>query len=201
MNVETPGHECQGSGRRPVQPLHIVDSEQHRSVFRQFDDQRPHSHANRLGVRQATSAKAATCECKLQRLPLRARERADPLVHNRPQQVAQADERQPGLGLITAAPEHAVPHGRGRSEYRKPEGRLSDPRLALDQQRLRALGHALEELPRLGELRITADDHVTILAPRHPACWESAGDTLGTSQPEVGEQAAPALTPAPPTRG
>ena len=124
VGEQPPRGEDQRRGRRPVEPVHVVDEHHYRPLLGQGRQQAERRHADevrfsRCGRRQP--------ERGLERGALRARETAE-LAEHRAEQLVQPAEGDLHLGLDAARAQHrGGPGHRGRVLEQR---RLADPRLA-----------------------------------------------------------------------
>jgi hypothetical protein len=165
MAVEAAHGEGQRSRGLRVEPLEVVDRHHDGPRLGGRREQRADADADGRRVRRPARAARPPHERHLQRLALGSWERGEVLIGERVREVAEADERQPRLGLLGDAAQHAAAGRLRRGERRPPERGLADPGLALEQQRARAVAEAVDEGTREGEFLIAADDGIHV-SPR-----------------------------------
>ena len=156
--LEPPHGERQRPHGGRVQPLEVVHGDHHRRRARGLDQQRAQGHRDGPRLRPAPGTAGPPEQRDLERVALGRRQGGQELVGRVPDQVVQPDERQPRLGLLAGAAQHAAPARRGLVERGEPDGGLADPGLPLDQERPRTGAQPAEERPREGELPVASDD-------------------------------------------
>ena len=152
-----PQRERQRAGGLAVEPLHVVDREHDRRVGRREQQQRAQADADRGRVGRGVAGGAAD-QRDLERLALRGRQLVQVIVGEIVGEVAEAREREPRLGLLGDAAQHAVAARLRVGQRRPPDGGLADAGLALDQQRARAVVEAVEQRARSGALLVSLDE-------------------------------------------
>jgi hypothetical protein len=151
---ETAEREEQGIRARPVQPVRVVHQHDDRGLFsvggQQAECPRPHGEAARRAGRPE-GERAPQC------LGLRAGDPVDP-GQRRPEEFKQAGERDLGLRLHPAGPEHA--HAGRLLPGVGEQGRLADPDLPDDGEHTAAARAGLvEQTDERPLLPVTADQH------------------------------------------
>ena len=152
---EPAGHERQHRERLPVDPLRVVDGDQHRLPFGRGGQQRQRAGRDEEPV--ALAAGPGPAQGGGQRVPLRAGDRVQP-VPQRQQQRQQGAVPQGQLGGYAGGAQHLESGRRPGSDVE--QGRLADARLAHQAQaRARPLPRGLEHRGDLGQLGRAPDDH------------------------------------------
>ena len=154
LGLQAPRHEGQDVGGGGVEPVRVLDGEQHRGVGGGVADQLQRGERD---AEEVWRRGAAHPEGGLHRFAVRGGQRVE-VVEDRQQQLVQARERQVRLGLHAGGAEH--PHAAaGRAARRLPEQRrLPDPRLAADEQRAAPLPHPVEQARDRVQLAVAAED-------------------------------------------
>jgi hypothetical protein len=168
--VEASQREGECARRRGVEPLDVVD---------RHDDRLPLAHqAEHIAYGRRERARVGGLvrrvipqQRDLERPSPRRGQLADHPVEDSIEQIPEPDVREPPLGLGRPCRQHDPPAPARRRDSREPHRRLPDPGLALENQRHRLLGGAVEEAVDGAELPVAADDldyaHATIVtAPR-----------------------------------
>ena len=169
--VEPPRGEAQGLGGRRVQPLQVVDRDQHRPGCRQRPQPVEHAERDRARLR-GVGRGLATQQRDLERLRLRRGQPGERVRADAVEEVDQRGERQPRLGVAGPRGEDLVPARPRAGDPGLPQGRLADAGRPGDQQRPPVAG---EERVERRELRLAGDDagcravvHAATLSDRGP---------------------------------
>jgi hypothetical protein len=165
--LQTTDHERQHRGGGDIQPLHIVDCDDHRVGHgqRAQDSQRRHRH--RPLVRWSTLDLSSE-ERGVQRALLRGWQVGKLEV----KEITERRVGKPGLRFRRAAGQDAMTSGPRDGHCRLPQGRLADPGRSLQAQGRERPRRRLEEVLHLGELGVPPEDPVNRLfhpTPRPPA--------------------------------
>jgi hypothetical protein len=165
--VESPRGERERVRRRPVEPLHVVDGHDDRTLARQCAQDVEQREPDRVRLRSAVRILAE--ERRFECASLRCRQTFQPIEFDAVQQIDQAAERQLGVGAARSHREDATSPRSTAVEPGLPQGRLAYPRSADEHQRS-ARRIRIEELPELGKLGLAPDDLrdmlVQLLDPR-----------------------------------
>ena len=156
---ESLGREQQCIGRRPVEPLCIVDDDEQRPRFGSRGEQVQRRRAGREAVerRRLTEPERAS-----KHVCLRGRELWQ-VVEQRPEQLEQARELELGLGLDSERPQdrHSLGALNGVIEQRS----LADPGFAAHEERAAAPTSSLQQqLVDAGARGVPTDEHVFTVA-------------------------------------
>ena len=153
-----PSHrEAEGSRRRGVQPLQIVDRDEQRPVFGEQLDRAANGDPDRPRIHPLTRVLLAQ-ERDLERTAPRRRQPGQDFVEHVLEQIAEAHVREPALGLGRSRHEDAQPRRTRVVDTGPPERRLPDPRLALEHERGRHGVGPVDERVDGGELVLPADN-------------------------------------------
>jgi hypothetical protein len=153
--------------RRRVEPLRVLDRHDDASGRRELPERRQQRHADRPDIRRPVVVLLAE-ERDGERASLRCRQSREHLFDRLPEQVAEAHEAERRFGLRRAARQHPVSASLGFSDGGLPQGRLADPRLALDEDRDGPLRIAGQTLLDRRELVLAADDPHAAIAHAGP---------------------------------
>ena len=165
--LEPPQCEAERAGRSVVEPLDVVDRDQHRTVCGQQPQDVEDGEPERACVDRALVG-AVEEERRPERAPPRRRQRRLRLDQCVLQQIAEAGVGERALGLDGPCGEHPPSASRRVLERREQQRRLADPSLALDHQRSRPARVGVHELEQEPEFLLSADDHM-----RHQPSWRS----------------------------
>ena len=141
--------------RGGVEPLQVVDGDQHRPVA--GDQAQRTQECCGDGALVGLLAAGSQQQRDLQRTPLGLRKLRQYVIEQRLEQVAEPREGELGLDLDGPGGEHTVRAGSSSGHTLAPESRLPDPRLALELQRAGAALRAIQQATELCELRFPAD--------------------------------------------
>jgi len=142
-------------GRRTVEPGQVVDPDDHRGGLRERPDHAEEGDRDRSLVRWLGPGLGAQ-QGHVKRPPLRARQPGERRLGHRFEQIPEGGEAERRLRLDRAAGEHLPPTPAGLVETGRPQRRLADAGLALDQQRRRLAGRLVQEAADPGKLGGTA---------------------------------------------
>ena len=158
LRLKPPRRERQRIGRRPVQPLGIVDHAHQRDVLRSFREQAEHSDPDQEAVLDRHPRQP---EGPGQRGGLRLG-KARQQVEDRPHELVQRSERELGLGLDPHGTQH--PHPRRVLGRVPQQRRLAEPGIATDDQRTALRGPStVDQALDSGTFRLSAEEHAPIL--------------------------------------
>ena len=152
---EASSRVSEGRPRGRVEPLHVIDCDRDGPVARQ-DLERCEERRRNGPLVGWLPARILEEERDLECAPLRWGKLGERLLANAGQKVADAGQRQDGLGLCGACPEDAKPASFRGLRCGVPNRCLADPSLALEQQRPRQ--RPVEEGLDLLEFGVAADD-------------------------------------------
>ena len=210
LGAEPAAGEQQRLERAVVEPLAVVDERQQRLLLGGRGEQAQHARHDGVAI---AARRLAERERPAQRGGLGRRDRVEP-VEQRPEQLAQARERDVRLGLHPARAQdrHA---GALRPGARVLEQRgLADPGLADEQQRAAPAGAGVAQQPvDPGPLLVAADEHhrCNVLRAAFRATSGSVPGAAGPDRrpraarrrwrPPAGRACRPSSAPRPPRRG
>ena len=143
--------------RRVVEPLRVVDRDQHRPLLGKQPEgaQQRDAEDARLDRRPLLVADG---ERARQRLPLHGRKWGQRHVEHRVEEVANAGERQRRLTLHRLRLQHEDPELLGVVDGGTPERRLPHAGLSLEHEPDGPAGDARDEVPQGGQLGVPPDD-------------------------------------------
>jgi hypothetical protein len=147
----------QDRGRGPVEPGEIIDPDEHRGGHGEGPEHAKEGDRDRslIGrLRPRLGAQQGHVQCP----PLRGRQCAEHRRRHRFEQVPERGEAQRGLRLDRAAGEHVPAAVAGLADPGRPQRRLADAGLALEQQPRREAGHLVEEPSEPAQFGGTAVD-------------------------------------------
>ena len=153
---QPPRREREGLLRRRVEPLDVVDRQQHGAPRRERVQDGDQRGRGRSRVRRLV--RLSEQERRFERAPLQRRQLALRLLERGADEVGDRRVRELRLALRRARLQHAETARIGSPHRLEPERRLADPRLAVEDERGRTFGRAVEEAPGCGELLLAADD-------------------------------------------
>jgi hypothetical protein len=167
-----PAHgERQRLRRRCVQPLDVVDRDEHRGAPREHAERVPEADGDRVRL-GGHARRGGTEEGDLERMELRRRQVAELVALHPVEEVDQRREREPRLGVARPRREDAGARlGRG-CDRGLPQRRLADARAPAQDHRAdgAALGRARCTAPR----RERAQQRELLLAADDLVAWRSA---------------------------
>jgi hypothetical protein len=187
--LQTTDHERQRPGRGHIQPLDVVDGDEHRTGRgqRAQDSQRRDRH--RSLVRWGTLELRAQ-EGGIQRALLRGREVGELEV----EEVSERRTGEQGLRFRPPAGQHPVTSRPGDRHARMPQGRLADPGRSLQEQGRGPARHRPDEGRHPGELALPPKDpgnrlvHPTPPPPAVRSYGGAAGVTRAATRARVGRR-------------
>ena len=147
----------QGTGRRTVQPLDVVDRDENGRPRRQMIEHVAHGHGKRAVVHDV-AGRLLSQQRDLERAPSRRRERREKVVRDILKQVTQAGMCKNTLGLGGPRRDNSVASIPSCPDGRQPQRRLSDSGLALEHDCGRPIGRTVEERPDPTELLLATKD-------------------------------------------
>ena len=154
--VESPRGERERVGRRAVEPLHVVDGYDDRTLAGQCAQDVEQCEPDRVWLR-GRAARIVAKQRRFECAALRRGQTVQPIEFDAVQQVDQAAERELGIGAARSHRQHATSPGPAVVEPGLPQGRLADPRSAHEHQRpTRRL--RIEKRAELGEFGLAPDD-------------------------------------------
>ena len=162
LRAEPTGGKADDLQGRRVEPLEIVDRDEHLPVVRERAKRAEERRGYPARVRLLTGR--GDEEGNLECAPLRARQLRKHILHHRLQQIVQPGKRELRLDLDRAGGQNQRGAATRGTYPLEPEGRLAHSRRALDLQCMRAVCAALQEPIELRELRFPADE----LLVHHP---------------------------------
>jgi hypothetical protein len=154
--AESPERELERPRRGAVEPVQVVDGEQHRPERPDGSQRTEHRDGNGASIRRGPVVLAEQ-QRDLQRAALRSGKRREDALELLPQQIAECGEGERGLGLYGASLEQSEPGTLRHRDPAPPQGGLADPRLTLEHQGARERVRRLEELTHGRELLFPAD--------------------------------------------
>ena len=162
------GRERERSLGGRVEPLHVVDSDEHRAALR---ERREHpDEARRDRPRVGALVRLAPQQRRRQRPLLHGRQRIAQALEHVADEIGKRGEGEPSLALGRPRPQHAQPSRLGEPDRLQPDGRLADPSLSLDDERGRLVRERRKEPLDRRELRVAPDNLVA-----HPASRSTHG--------------------------
>ena len=144
--------------RRAVEPLHVVDREQHRLTL--GEDGEDADERRRRRPRRRRPVRLLAQERRAERPLLddgKPRARA---VEDVADEVGERSVGEVGLALRRLRLEHAEPATARQADARRPEGRLPDPGRSVDGDGARRIRHPVEEAPDRCKLGLAAENLV-----------------------------------------
>ena len=168
--------ERQRLARGRVEPLHIVDRNEHRPLLRKSRENR--KEAARRRPRQGSFIRVGAQERRRERALLHIRKLIAHLVERRSHKIRQRGVGERRLRLCGPCLQDAERVRLCGCDRLHPQGCLADPGLALDDQRRRSPRNTREETSDLTELMLTTNDQVRHYAsmPRPPILRRSPSD-------------------------
>jgi mannose-6-phosphate isomerase-like protein (cupin superfamily) len=138
-------------GGRRVEPLHIVDGDEHRSCTREASQDVEKCDAGGMGIRRGP-LDVLQDESPRERRPLAGCEGVQCVLEHGVEEIAEPRKAQPDLGLRGLRPQHAEPARLGFLHGDPPQGRLAHPGFAFEHERRSASRNPGEEGLDGGEL-------------------------------------------------
>jgi hypothetical protein len=155
--VQPSQHEHEHLGRAVVEPVRIVQRDEHWTLLGQRPHQRKQRESEGAGVRKPFIRLPHQQRC-LESTPLDRRQPLEHATQSRGKQIAHGREGDLRLRLGRAGPQHPEVAFRCDAQCLLPEHRLPDPGMALHQQRMPAGRHGLEKRLERQQLVAPADD-------------------------------------------
>ncbi|HSP72319.1 MAG TPA: hypothetical protein VLN26_08120 [Gaiellaceae bacterium] len=154
--VETPQRELEHRGRRRVEPLRVVDRNQHRAPRRELAKHRQERCSDKpaSGRTARVGAEKSDVEC----LRLRRRQRPENIGVDGDQEIGQAREREPGLRCGGPRRQHRKAQLAPAPHRSLPYRRLADPGLADELERCKASLVSSQEALDHGNLGLSPDE-------------------------------------------
>ena len=143
--------------RRGVEPLEIVDRHEQRPVFGEHLQRAAGCDPERARI-DPIVGRLLEEERDLERAPPRSGKRGQDVVENVLEQIAEAQVREPALGLRRPRREDAHPPRVGVLDAGKPERRLPDAGLTLEHEPGRPCRHVVDEGEDDATFFLSADD-------------------------------------------
>jgi hypothetical protein len=159
--LQTADHERQHSGRGRIQPLDIVDRDDHRTGRGQRA-QHPQRRDRHGSLVRWSTLDLGSEERRIRGALLRGREVGQLEV----EEVAKRRVGETGLRFRRAAGQHAMTSRPRDRHPRVPQGRLANPGRSLQQQGRGSPRYRLKEVVQLGEFGVPPEDPVNRLV--HP---------------------------------
>jgi len=131
--LQPPHRELECPGTRPIEPLHVVDRQQHWHLRRQLGQERDEGGPDRPRVRGAFLGLGPE-QRDVEPSALGCRETGKRVGPKRGEQIPQPRERQAGFRVRRSAREHAIPLCLGAAGGLVPDRRLADAGLPLEHQ-------------------------------------------------------------------
>jgi hypothetical protein len=166
------GSECERSLGGRVEPLHVVDGDEYRAALRERSEHP--DEAGRDRPRVGALVRLAPQQRRRERPLLHGRQRTAAILEHVADEIGERGEREPSLALGRPRPQHTQSSRLGKPDRFQPDGRLTDPRLSLDDKRGRLVREGREEPLDRRELRVAPDNLVT-----HPASRSTNGSYDG----------------------
>ena len=166
FSLQAPECEAERRGRGGIEPLVVVDRDDHRSTGSERSEDRLDGDAERPWVERPSAIRAQ--QRRVERATARSRELLQDLRRDLPEQVAEHEVREAALGFGRAGAqdvEESLVSGRRR---RQPEGGLPDAGLTLENQRPDPARRSIQERVDLHERGIAADDLAVHRADHRP---------------------------------
>jgi hypothetical protein len=173
LGLESPRRERERVGRRPVEPLRVIDHAQQRRLLCRLRQQAQDRDADQEAILHG-GPREAEAAGKGRRLRLRKTRRQP---EDRPDELMQRGEGDLGLCLDPTRAQH--PHPLRPLARVAEQRRLADARLAPHDQCAAARGpRGRDQAVDSGTLRVAAEEHLTIVTP---AATPRTGDVAGAS--------------------
>jgi hypothetical protein len=176
LHLESARNEPEHHSRRSIEPLCVVDDEEHRPVRRDVGHEPQRGEADQIDVGDGFARNQG--ERHLEGVPLKLGEPVEP-VEERQQQLVQPGEGQARLGLHRSGPEHAHPLPTCPCRRRCQQGRLADTRVPANHERTAAAVNPVDEAREPRQLLLSADQDRRRLGSRpfyaHALSWRRTG--------------------------
>ena len=154
---QSPQRKCDRARRRLIQPLHIVDRDEHRLALREQLQRRANGHRKGAEVDQLVCI-VPDEQGDLERAPPRSRQLMQHAGQRVLEQVSQPGMSNSELDLGGSRGQDTQPALPRRLDPGEPERRLPDPRHSLQDERRRARSLPAEEAVERPQLLVAADD-------------------------------------------
>jgi hypothetical protein len=154
--VQPPDRELQNPGRRKVEPLHVVDR-QHQGTRHGKGYERTMERGRKGPAIRRGGGGLHPEQRHLEGGSLRWRERIERFVDDPLEEISEAGDGEPRLGLRGPRRKCAVGEGPSLRQGVEPQGALADARFAPEDQGLRPGGDGIEERRDTGELGLPAE--------------------------------------------
>ena len=141
VGLDPPGNESEHICGRTVEPVRVLDDQQHRGITGDVRDEVERGHRDPVVLRRHLSRQS---ERGVERVPLDRRQLDYPLTH-RPEQLMQPGKRQVRFALHASGPEHRHPALARCARRDRQQPRLADARLTAKHQRLPAVANLVQK--------------------------------------------------------
>src|SRR5919106_6088870 len=155
--AQSPGRECEGIGRRCVEPLRIVDRQDQRSLLGEHSQSTEDAERDRSAL-QPSRLRSSSQQRNFEGLALRVGKPPERSVWHVSEEITERGERQRDLGFDWPAREHLQSPLTGFGDAFPPERRIPDPDLTFDEQRDRSAWNCLQEVVNRIDLRLAPYD-------------------------------------------
>src|SRR5262245_39905447 len=167
--AQAPQREGECAGRRGVEPMHVVDRDDDRSLLAEQMEHVAHGHGE--GAMVGAVLRGLAQQRYFQRAQAGRRQPGLDIVKCILEEVAQPEVSEAAFGLGWPRGKNAPTQQTRVLDTCQPERRLSNPRLALEHECRRLVGGTIKESIERAELYVAPDDtgrgHTTIVtAPR-----------------------------------
>ncbi len=142
--LKPPQHERQDIRGARIDPLHVIDRDENGPLLGERMHDRDERKPENTGLRRRPPGLPKE-QRRLERASLERHEQRERLVHDRREQVTDRCERDPRLRRTRPRFEDTQAALVREAQSLLPQGRLADPRLALEQQRLTRVWNSLDE--------------------------------------------------------
>ena len=149
--------DLQHRGRSRVEPLRVVERDQHRPLLGKYAQDVEHGQPDRVRIR-CHLARLGQHQRDLERAPSRGRKRGPCFHQHAAEQIGESGEGKRRLGLDTVADQHPAETLTGILDACLPEDRLPNPRLAGKDESARTILDSREERLDVTEFVVTSDD-------------------------------------------
>ncbi len=157
LRVQPANGERQRVGGRAVEPLDVVDGDDHFALPCEGSERAERRNPRRQRPRRLT-LRVLQQQRNLERAAPRRRQQREQVGEHALEQVTEAGVREAALCLRGTGGEHTYATSRRGVDACEPERRLADPRRALDEKRSQTCARRGEELVERGELFVPPDD-------------------------------------------
>ena len=152
-----PERDLQHAGGGRIEPLAVVDGDDHGPSLGQDPQHVQHGEPDRVRIRRAVAGLGEQ-QRDLQCPPSQGDERGRRLLEHRGDQLREPGERERSLGLDSTAYQHTAETLAGLLDTSLPEDRLADARLAREHECTRALLDLAQEPLDRAKLLVASDD-------------------------------------------